>query len=211
MDNEKVIAAEAEATVDAEVEQELAQEAAAKKQKKQQRSRTVLAAVCGALATLVVMALCALLTYSVPVVLFAAGPLSVWAFSRLFKGNMGKGLRWAAAIVGLIVLFVGTALDCGGIFAMTNGMPPALVFYVAALIMTNSLSWMFATAGASLLYTLIFSVLGFFLVWEFTGNPFLRKRGVKNVESAEAEAEEAEEETEEEEETDEEPEELPEE
>ena len=210
MDNEKIMITDepvsAAALEDAEVERELAEEAAEKKARKKQTWRTVLAALCGATATLAVMAVFGLLTYSVPVVLFAAGPLTVWGFSRVFKGRMDKALRWAAGIAGFVVLYVGTAIDSAGIFALTNGIPAKLTLQVAALVMTKSLSWMFATAGMSLLFTLIFSVLGYILVLQFTGNPFQRKRGVKNAERA---AEPLEEEEDEEKEAEEEPEELP--
>lgn len=181
---------------DAEVERELAEEAEANRQKKKTRGNTVLAAVCGALACLAGMLVFALLTKSVPVVLFAAGPLSVWGFSKLFKGGTGRELRWAAAIAGVVVLYFGACLDAAGLFMVTNGVPASMLFTVFAAVIASS--WLFATAGASLLYALIFSVLGFFLVWEFTGNPFRRRQGIKRVETAPVfAAEEAAEETEE--------------
>ena len=50
--------------------------------------------------------------------------------------------------------------------------------------------WLFA--GSTMIYDLLFAALGFLIVWEFNGNPFARRKGVKNAEIADEAEEEAE-------------------
>ena len=162
---------------DAALEAELAAEKAEKKQAGSRVLRTVLGGVCGTLAMLVILTALSLLFVRIPALVFIGTALLIWLFAWLFRGDTGKPLLWTAAVGTLIACFFGACLHAAGIFMVYGGLPLRYLPYVASVIVTTRYFW--GTFGDGALFAILFSVLGYVIMWQCTGDPFPFWRGAE--------------------------------
>ncbi len=160
---------------DAALEAELAAEKAEKKQASSRLLRTILGGVCGTLAMLVILTALSLLFIRIPVLVYIGSALLIWLFVWLFKGDTGKPLLWTAAVGTILACVFGACLHAAGIFMVYGGLPLRYLPYVTSVIVTTHYFW--GTFGDGALFAILFSILGFVIMWQFTGDPFPFWRG----------------------------------
>ena len=160
---------------DAALEAELAAERSEKKQAGSRTLRTVLGGVCGTLVMLVILVALSLLFIRIPALVFIGTALLIWLFVWLFRGDTGKPLLWTAAVGTLVACVFGACLHAAGIFMVYGGLPLRYLPYVTSVIVTTRYFW--GTFGDGALFAILFSILGFVVMWQFTGDPFPFWRG----------------------------------